>query len=124
MPRQCWLAYGRRRPDRQSTLGAGAHRHRPIRTEGPADHDDAVAAVDALAALLEATQDEPDVETPNKWDDDKWDEAVEVACEKADIAPSKGTLTTKTIDEREYCYMQWREGESVKSQYVSPVEPA
>lgn len=35
-----------------------------------------------------------------------------------------GTLTTKTIDEREYYYLQWREGEKVKSQYVAPVSPS
>jgi hypothetical protein len=32
-------------------------------------------------------------------------------------------VTTKTIDEREYYYLQWREGEKVKSQYVAPVSP-
>ncbi|QIO25074.1 hypothetical protein [Haloarcula sp. JP-L23] len=89
-------------------------------------HDDAVAAVDALAALLEASDEEPDdeVETPDEWDDDEWDEAVGVAREKADVPASKGTLTTKAIDGREYYYLQWREGEQVKSQYVGPVEPA
>ncbi|QIO25519.1 hypothetical protein [Haloarcula sp. JP-L23] len=89
-------------------------------------HDDAVTAVDALAALLEASDEDPDdeVETPDEWDDDEWDEAVEVAREKGGVPASKGTLTTKAIDGREYYYLQWREGESVTSQYVGPVEPA
>ncbi|MBX0325606.1 hypothetical protein EGH21_21520 [Halomicroarcula sp. F13] len=79
---------------------------------------------DALAALLEASEEEPDVETPDDWDDDEWDEAVDVAREKGDVPAGKGTLTMKTIDERDYYYLQWREGEQVKSQYVGPVEPA
>ncbi|MDS0280026.1 hypothetical protein NDI85_19765 [Halomicroarcula sp. S1AR25-4] len=87
-------------------------------------HDDAVAAVDALVALLEASDEDPDVEAPDEWDDDEWDEAVEVAREKAGVPAGTGTLTTKAIDGREYYYLQWREGESVTSQYVGPVEPA
>jgi len=65
------------------------------------------------------------VETPDEWDDeDAWQDALEDAYEEADILRSKGTLTTKTIDDREYYYLQWREGETVKSQYVAPVSPA
>ena len=66
-----------------------------------------------------------EVEAPEGWDDeDEWDERVEDAREEGDIPPGKGTLTTKTIDEREYYYLQWREGEQVKSQYVGPVSPS
>lgn len=64
------------------------------------------------------------MDTPDEWDDedeDEWQEALDEAFEKADIRRSKGTLTTKTIDEREYYYLQWREGDKVKSQYVAPV---
>ena len=65
------------------------------------------------------------IETPDEWeDDDDWDDALEDAYEKAEIPRSKGTLTTKTIDGRDYYYLQWREGEKVKSQYVGPVSPA
>lgn len=93
------------------------------------------AAVDELRALPES----PDrravavsrdtsrsrIETPDEWDDDDdWDDALEDAYEKAEIPRSKGTLTTKTIDGRDYYYLQWREGEKVKSQYVGPVSPA
>jgi hypothetical protein len=28
------------------------------------------------------------------------------------------------VDDREYYYLQWREGDRVKSQYVAPVSPA
>lgn len=73
-----------------------------------------------LEAASERATDEP----PNDWDDDEWDDALEDAYDKADIPNSKGTLTTKTIDGRDYYYLQWREGDQVKSQYVAPVVPA
>lgn len=63
-------------------------------------------------------------DNPDDWDDEKWDDAIEEAYAKADIPSSKGTLTTKTIDGRDYYYLQWREGDDVKSQYVAPVVPA
>jgi hypothetical protein len=73
-----------------------------------------------LKAASERATDEP----PNDWDDEEWDDALEDAYDKADIPNSKGTLTTKTIDGRDYYYLQWREGDQVKSQYVAPVVPA
>lgn len=90
-------------------------------------YEDAVAAVDELAATLGAseTDDAVAVEAPEEWaDDEEWDEKIDEAYEAAEIARSKGTLTVKTIDEREYYYLQWREGEKVRSQYVAPVSPA
>lgn len=64
-------------------------------------------------------------DVPDEWEDeDAWNEALEDAFETAELPPSKGTLTTKTIDGRGYYYLQWREGDSVKSQYVAPVSPA
>jgi hypothetical protein len=95
-----------------------------------------VAAADDLAALDDDPSLGPDtiyredvergaVETPDEWDDeDEWEQALEDAYEKADILRSKGTLTTKTIDGREYYYLQWREGDKVRSQYIAPVSPA
>lgn len=73
-----------------------------------------------LEAASERATDEP----PNDWDDEEWDDALEDAYDKAEIPSSKGTLTTKTIDGRDYYYLQWREGDQVKSQYVAPVVPA
>ena len=73
---------------------------------------------------LEAQADQSTTETPEEWDDDEWDEAVDDARDEADIPASKGTLTTKTIDGRDYYYLQWREGSKIKSQYVAPVTPA
>lgn len=89
-----------------------------------AAHAEAIRAVDELLARLAEEPQARDEETPDDWDDDEWDEAIEQAVEKAEIAVGTGTITTKTIDEREYYYLQWREGERVKSQYVGPVEPA
>jgi len=91
-------------------------------------HARAIEAVEELQAALESDQQttEDDHEpTPDEWDDeDEWQERLEDAYDEAGIAPSKGTLTTKTIDGRDYYYLQWREGDTVTSQYVAPVDPA
>lgn len=73
---------------------------------------------------LEDQTDQETDETPDGWGDDEWSETLDEALGKADIPPSKGTLTTKTIDGKQYIYLQWREGSSVKSQYVAPVSPS
>ncbi len=101
---------------------------------------DVAAHMAAAAENLEALADRPvlgpetvyreDVERDtvnalNEWeDDDEWQDALEDAFSKAEIPRSKGSLVTKTIDDRDYYYLQWREGDSVKSQYVAPVSPA
>lgn len=83
------------------------------------------ALVEELEKSTQAETSNDSVETPDGWDDDnKWEDKLEAAREKAAISASKGTLTTKTINGREYYYLQWREGEKVKSQYVAPVDPA
>jgi len=88
----------------------------------------AVDRVDALLARLEATpDDEPDsdrTDVPESWDDSEWADRLAEAREKAALSGSKGTVTTKTIDGRDYYYLQWREGDDVKSQYIAPVDPA
>ena len=93
------------------------------------------ASAEALEDLTDRSLPDPDVvhqpndeqsetETPDEWNDDEWDDALEEAFEKAEIPRSKGTLTTKTIDDRDYYYLQWREGDTVTSQYVAPVVPS
>lgn len=93
-----------------------------------ATYEQAVDSVRTLTEHLEkaAESDEYESETPEEWDEDEaeWEEKLDTAHEKADIPASKGTLTTKTIDERDYYYLQWRNGETVMSQYVGPVSPA
>jgi len=65
------------------------------------------------------------VDMPEEWteDEDEWVEKIDDAYDEAEIPRSKGALTVKTIDDREYYYLQWREGEKVKSQYVASVSP-
>jgi hypothetical protein len=89
-------------------------------------NQNALATVNELAEMLVGEDiKEVDIETPDGWDDeDEWKKHVEEARENSGVPPEKGTLTTKTIDNREYYYLQWREGEQVKSQYVAPVSPS
>lgn len=94
-----------------------------------------VAAAEDLDALVDDPHLGPDtvyqedvergeIDAPGEWDREEWAETLEDAFEKAEIPRSKGTLTTKTIDGRDYYYLQWREGDSVTSQYVAPVSPS
>lgn len=73
---------------------------------------------------LEDDADQDTDETPDEWDEDEWTDVLEDALEKAEISASKGTLTEKEIDGRDYYYLQWREGDKIKSQYVAPVSPS
>ena len=60
-----------------------------------------------------------DDEPPEDWDEDDWAAAVE------DVdAPARATLTVKTINDNDYYYYQWREGDEVLSEYVAPVSPS
>ncbi len=56
---------------------------------------------------------------PEGWTDPEW----EATTEDVD-APEKASLTVKTINDNDYLYYQWREGDSVKSEYVAPVDPS
>lgn len=38
--------------------------------------------------------------------------------------PQRATLTTKTINDNDYYYWQWREGSKIKSEYIRPVSPS
>jgi hypothetical protein len=70
--------------------------------------------------------DHPDLTpiAPDEWtgSEEEWEEAVIEARDKAGQW-GKPSLTTKTIDGRDYYYLQWREGDRVSSQYVAPVDP-
>lgn len=78
---------------------------------------------EAQREMEERAEQEP-LETPEEWGEEEWKEVVEDARDDADLDGSKGTLTTKTIDGRDYYYLQWREGSTIKSEYVAPVVPA
>ncbi|WP_424016113.1 hypothetical protein ACOZ4N_00500 (plasmid) [Halorientalis pallida] len=73
--------------------------------------------------VSEQAEQDPD-EVPDEWDEDDWEAVKEEAVDKAGIASTKGTITTKTINGNDYYYLQWREGEKIKSQYISPVSPS
>jgi hypothetical protein len=51
------------------------------------------------------------------------EEAEERPDDFPDDVPSKATITIKEINDNRYYYWQWRDGESVKSKYKSPVNP-
>ena len=103
-----------------------------VEKQSPAELRDLAAYAEQMADYaeaeaqreLEAQADRSTAETPEEWDDDAWKDAVDDAREETNISASKGTLTTKTIDRRDYYYLQWREGSKIKSQYVAPVTPA
>jgi len=92
-----------------------------------------VAGADDLAAVHREPSLGPDIvyredvdrselDAPDEWDDDDaWEEALENAFEEADIPRSKATVITKTIDDRDYYYLQWLKGDMVTSQYVASV---
>ncbi|WP_266082998.1 hypothetical protein [Haladaptatus caseinilyticus] len=37
--------------------------------------------------------------------------------------PAKASIVTKTINDYQYYYFQWREGDTIKSEYLAPVSP-
>jgi hypothetical protein len=63
-------------------------------------------------------------DVPDDWDEDEWETALNDARDKAELPPSKGTVTINEIDGRGYYYLKWRDGDTVKSQYIAPVSPA
>ncbi|TKX45596.1 hypothetical protein EXE41_11285 [Halorubrum sp. SD690R] len=40
-----------------------------------------------------------------------------------DDVPAKATITIKEINDNHYYYWQWRDGDKIRSQYKSPVNP-
>lgn len=91
-----------------------------------ADYARRLAEYRAAQAAADLEKQATDVDgRPDEWDDDeKWDDAIDEAREKADLQSGKGTITVKQIDGRGYYYLQWRDGSTIKSQYVAPVAPA
>lgn len=89
-------------------------------------HQHEIAAADELVGLLaDGKSEEIDIGAPDGRDgEEEWKERVDNARDEGDVPARKGTLTTKTTDEREHYYLQWREGERVTSQYVAPISPA
>jgi hypothetical protein len=63
--------------------------------------------------------------TPRSWGgmEHKWNEKMKDAVERADSVPSRPTVTTKEVDGSFYYYLQWLDDDTVKTQYIAPVEP-
>lgn len=72
---------------------------------------------------LEANAEHDTNTVPDEWDKHEWEQQLEEARNEAEVS-GRATLTTKTIDGRDYYYLQWREGDSTLSKYVAPVDPA
>lgn len=73
---------------------------------------------DEESGSSEPTAQEPIDGTPAEWAEDEWEAAVRDA-----EAPARATLTVKTINDNRYYYLQWREGDHVRSAYVGPASP-
>jgi hypothetical protein len=107
-------------------LVEGVEKQSPDRLRRLAEYAEQMADYkeEKAARELEERADQDVDTTPDDWNEDEWEDVVVDAREEADLASGKGTLTTKTIDDRDYYYLQWREGDNIKSQYVAPVTPA
>lgn len=110
--------------------------------ENPDDTLDTCCRLAAAADELAAVDDEPSLgpeyqdiqaieiphETPNppeEWEGkaDEWEEKAKSALEEIGEPRGRPALTKKEIDEAEYYYYQWRDGDTVLTQYVAPAEP-
>lgn len=71
----------------------------------------------------DAEPDQPLPDAPEEWarSDEAWDSAVAEAID--DGAPRRAASVVKEINGHAYAYLQWRDGDAVRSQYVAPVNP-
>jgi hypothetical protein len=114
---------GRHVPDNLVTLCERCHKalHR-------------LSAVDGLSCwILDVAQDEemntPDspevlqdkysIPVPEHWDSEEWVETISEL-----EVPARVYLNKKTIKGNEYYYFQWRDGDSVRSEYIGPANPS
>ena len=56
-------------------------------------------------------------------EEDGEEEVEERPEELPDDVPSKATITIKEINDNRYYYWQWRDGDTIRSQYKGPVNP-
>lgn len=79
-----------------------------------------------IADVATALANEKEMEAEVELREQEVDEAglpEEVRENEPDKAPAKASVTTKTIDDNQYYYYQWREGDQIKSEYITPVNP-
>lgn len=113
-------------PDLPKYLREGVEKQSPERLRTLAQYAEQMADWKEAKAEHELQQasDQDEDEVPDGWDEESWEDALDDARDEGDVPPGKGTLTKKTIDSRDYYYLQWREGDTIKSQYVAPVNPS
>jgi len=70
-----------------------------------------------LAVAAENTE----ADTEQHDSEEKEDSEAAADDERPEAVPAKATITIKEINDNRYYYWQWREGDSVKSQYKGPV---
>jgi len=75
----------------------------------------ATELADAKATHEEASADDDEDDLDIEHDD--------VNDEMPDDVPKRATKTKKTINDNQYWYWQWREGDTIKSEYIEPVNP-
>ena len=56
-------------------------------------------------------------------EEEKENEIEERSDDLPDDVPAKATITIKEINDNQYYYWQWREGDKIKSKYKGPVNP-
>ena len=78
----------------------------------------------ALAKLeAEDTDHRDPSETPEDWDDEEWDDALDDAYDEVEAPRQKGSVTVNVIDGRGYYYLKGSHNGEFFSQYIAPVEP-
>jgi len=55
--------------------------------------------------------------TPDGWEREEWERVTSES-----EAPARATLTVKDINDNRYYYWQWRDGEKIRSESISPVD--
>lgn len=79
------------------------------------------ADLEVEAETSDQSTDQPD--TPEDWDEDGWEDQLAEAREKAEISQITGTLTTKTIDDRNLLFAVARQRHDHEPG-CGPVDPA
>lgn len=83
-----------------------------------ASSDDLRDAAQYAEALAEHQEREKRLEEA----DDQESDPEQEAADQPDGVPSRASITTKDISGNQYKYWQWREGDTVKSEYIGPVD--
>jgi len=107
-------------------LREGAEKQSPDRLRALADYATRLAdwkEAKAQHKMEQRAEQDPD-DTPDNYSEDDWSEIIEGARDEEDLAGGKGAVTVKTINDCDYYYLQWREGDDVLSKYLAPVNPS